>query len=77
MPDDESQNSGTIGAARYMGFGFEFAGTIVAGVVLGQYLDRWLGSAPLCTLILTLGALVGAIRRLLWSLKRHSSRGDQ
>lgn len=77
MSDNESQNSAALNAARYMGFGFEFAGIIIAGVVIGQYLDRWLGSAPLCTLILTLGAMVGAVRRLLWSLKKHSSRGGQ
>jgi F0F1-type ATP synthase assembly protein I len=77
MPPDEPTGAGFVNAARYIGFGFEFAATIVAGVLIGQYLDGRFGSEPLCTLILTLGAMVGAVRRLLWSLKRHSSRGGR
>lgn len=53
-----------------MGLGFEFAGTIVAAVIGGYYLDDYLGTAPLFLLLLTAGGMYGAIRRLLWSLKK-------
>ena len=62
----------SLSAARYTGFGFEFAAMIVAGVLLGYYVDRLLGSEPLLTLGLTLGAFVGAVRRLIWNLNRAS-----
>ncbi|HVN86930.1 MAG TPA: AtpZ/AtpI family protein [Candidatus Binatia bacterium] len=74
MPDDEPRDSGLISGARYAGFGFEFAATIVAGVLVGNYLDQWLGTSPWLLLLFTLGAMVGAVQRLISSLKRHSSR---
>jgi F0F1-type ATP synthase assembly protein I len=73
VPDDDPKDSGMVQAARYTGFGFEFAGIIVAGVVLGNYLDGWLGSSPWLTLLFTLGAFAGAVQRLIWGLKKHSS----
>jgi len=57
---------------RYLGFGMEFAAIIVAGVALGYYVDAALGTSPWVMLVLTIGGMIGAVRRLLWSLKRHS-----
>jgi F0F1-type ATP synthase assembly protein I len=59
-----------------MGAGFEFAGTVVAGVLLGYYADRYCGTPPLFTLLLTLAGMGGALYRLLWTLKQFSSRSD-
>jgi F0F1-type ATP synthase assembly protein I len=59
-----------------MAIGFEFAGTVVAGVLAGYYIDARVGTAPLFTLLLTLGGMAGALYRLLWSLKRSSSHTD-
>ncbi len=59
---------------RYAAFGMEFAATIVAAVLVGDYLDRYLGTSPLMLFLLIIGGMVGAIRRLLWSLKRHTKR---
>ena len=59
-----------------MGVGFEFAATVVAGVILGHYVDGKLGTEPLFTLLLTLGGMGGALYRLLWSLKRSSSQSE-
>ena len=73
MREDEPRDSGLISGARYAGFGFEFAATIVAGVLIGNYLDQWLGTSPWLLLLFTLGAMVGALQRLLSSLKKHSS----
>jgi F0F1-type ATP synthase assembly protein I len=60
-------------AMRYAAVGIEFAATVGAAVFAGYYLDEYLGTAPLFILLLTLGGMVGAFRRLLWSVKRHSS----
>jgi len=66
-------DSAIVKAGRYTALGFEFAGTVVAGVIAGYYIDRRLGTEPLFTLLLTLGGMGGALYRLLWSLKRSSS----
>ena len=57
-------------AGRFTAVGMEFGVTIVAGVLLGYYLDQWAGTPPLFTLLLTLGALAGALYRLVWMLNR-------
>lgn len=62
-------------AARFVGVGFEFAGTVVAGVLVGNWLDRAAGTEPLFTLVITLGATAGAVYRLIWSLNRFNSGG--
>jgi len=64
---------GLASAGRYAAFGVEFATIIVAGVLAGYYLDELLGTSPLMILLLSVGGMVGAVRRLLWSLKKHSS----
>ena len=69
-PDDRA----IVVAARYAALGFEFAGIVVAGVLAGHYIDTHLGTAPLFTLLLTLGGMGGAVYRLLWSLKRFGTR---
>lgn len=62
-----------LNASRYAALGFEFAGIVVAGVLVGYYIDARLGTAPLFTLLLTLGGMGGALYRLLWGLKRFDS----
>ncbi len=57
-------------SGRYLALGFQIAGSIVGGLIAGYYLDGWLGSAPLLTLSFALGGLFGAMRLLLWSLKK-------
>jgi hypothetical protein len=39
-------------------------------------LDRYLHTAPLFTLLLTLGGMGGALYRLLWMLKQISAQSD-
>jgi F0F1-type ATP synthase assembly protein I len=72
----ERDDSSLVRASRFMALGFEFAGTVVAAVLLGYYLDGRLGTAPLFTLLLTLSGMGGAVYRLLWTLKRSNSRSD-
>jgi F0F1-type ATP synthase assembly protein I len=69
----DRERSTMYAAMQYAAFGFEFAAIITAGVVAGYYLDRALGTAPLFTFVLTIGGMIAALRRLLWSLKKHSS----
>jgi F0F1-type ATP synthase assembly protein I len=65
-----------VTASRYTALGFEFGGIVVAGVLAGYYIDAHLGTAPLFTLLLTLGGMGGALYRLLWTLKRFSSDSE-
>jgi len=58
-------------SGRYLALGFQIAGSIVGGLVVGHYADDYFGTAPLLTLLLTMGGLFGAVRLLLWSLKRR------
>jgi F0F1-type ATP synthase assembly protein I len=59
-----------------MAFGMEFAGIVVAGVLIGYWLDARLGTPPLFTLLLTLGGMGGALYRLIWNLKQSRSVSD-
>jgi F0F1-type ATP synthase assembly protein I len=45
-------------------------------LISGYYLDEHLHTAPLFSLLLTLGGMGGALYRLLWTLKRFSSHSD-
>jgi F0F1-type ATP synthase assembly protein I len=56
--------------SRFLAMGFELAGAIVGGLVLGHYVDQYLGTEGVFTLICTLAGMVGAIRVLLWTHKR-------
>ncbi len=61
-----------VNSGRYLALGFQIAGSIVGGLIAGYYLDHWLGTAPLFTLLFAIGGLYGSLRILLWSLKRPS-----
>jgi F0F1-type ATP synthase assembly protein I len=76
VTEQEHRDSALVRAGRFGALGFEFAGTVVAGVVAGYYLDGWLHTAPLFTLLLTMAGMGGALYRLLWMLKRISSQSD-
>lgn len=69
------KKSGSVDGLRYAAFGIGFGTTIAVAVVAGYYLDEYLGTAPWFTLLFTLGGMYGALRRLLWSLKKHSKVG--
>ena len=58
--------------ARFVALGTEFGFTVVAGVILGYYLDDWLGTGPLFLLVGTIGSFFGAVYRMLQMLKRAS-----
>lgn len=58
--------------ARFLALGFQIAGSIIGGLVVGWYADQYFGTEPLFTVVLTLGAFYGAMRLLLWALKKPS-----
>ena len=61
-----------LNSGRFLAVGFQIAGAIVAGLLVGYFLDDYAGTAPLFTLLLTVGGFIGALRVLLWSLKKSS-----
>jgi F0F1-type ATP synthase assembly protein I len=61
-----------LNSGRYLALGFQIGGSIVGGLLLGYFLDDYLHTAPLFTLLLTIGGFIGALRVLLWSLKKSS-----
>ncbi len=61
-----------VNSGRYLAVGFQIAGAIVGGLLLGYFLDDYAGTPPLFTLLLTVGGFIGALRVLLWSLKKSS-----
>ena len=76
ITEQRQRENALVRAGRFGALGFEFAGTVVAGVIAGYYLDVWLHTAPLFTLLLTLTGMGGALYRLLWMLKRISSQSN-
>ncbi|MGH7788891.1 MAG: AtpZ/AtpI family protein [Candidatus Binatia bacterium] len=61
-----------IRSSRLTAVGFEFAGAIVVALIGGYYLDQFAGTSPLFLFLFLAGGLYGAVRLLLWSLKKTS-----
>ena len=59
---------------RYGALGFEFAGAIVAGLLIGNYADTQFGTAPLLMVVGVVVGMSGAIYRLIIVLQRLSAR---
>jgi F0F1-type ATP synthase assembly protein I len=52
-------------AGLYLGVAFELPGTIIAGLVIGYFLDIYFGTSPWLLVSLTAIAFVGAFVRLI------------
>lgn len=59
---------------RYGALGFEFAGAVVAGLLLGRYADARFDTAPLLMIVGVAAGLAGAVARLVVVLQRLSPR---
>ncbi len=60
-----SQKHKTIRAlADFSQIGITMAASVLVGVLLGKYLDKWLGTEPWFLLIFSLLGVVAAIRSL-------------
>ena len=69
-------------AGLYLGIAFELPGTILAGLVLGYFLDSYLGTSPWLLVMVTAIAFAGAFVRLvrwvrLFAQERDGSRGEK
>ncbi len=65
--------------AFYTGLGFILPAAIVAGSAIGWYLDRWLHTSPVLTVVTGfLGAAGGLIEvlRILTRAEKRASRND-
>ena len=67
---------------RYGALGFEFAGAVVAGLLLGHYADIRFDTAPLLMIVGVVAGLAGAVTRLVVVLQRltpreHRTRPDR
>lgn len=51
--------------ARALGLAWGFGWRIAAGLVLGYYLDVWMGTAPLWLFIVTMGSFVAGVSEFI------------
>jgi len=58
-------SSQLAGAADVLALAWSLGWRIAAGLVVGYYLDGWLGTSPVMTLTLAIAAMVLAVRQLL------------
>ena len=69
------------GAGLYLGIAFELPGTILGGLVVGYFLDDYLGTSPWLLIAMTAMAFVGAFVRLVrWARffgRRRDGTGSQ
>lgn len=63
-------------AGLYLGVAFELPGTIIGGLVVGYFLDLYLGSSPWFLIALTAIAFAGAFVRLLRWVKFFAREHD-
>jgi F0F1-type ATP synthase assembly protein I len=57
---------------RYGALGFEFAGSALAGILVGRYFDDLLGTDPWLMAVGAMGGIAGAIYLLITTLQRLS-----
>jgi len=63
-------------AIQMTALGLEFSGAVIGGLIVGYYLDEWLGTEPWLLLIGTFGGLATAVVRILALTKRFQRMRD-
>jgi F0F1-type ATP synthase assembly protein I len=63
-------------AGLYLGIAFELPGTIIGGLAVGYFLDKYLGTSPWLLIACTGVAFAGAFVRLVRWAKFFSSERD-
>ena len=71
-----AQESPLVTYGKYGALGFEFAGAIIAGLLIGNYADTRFGTAPFLMVIGVTFGMAGAIYRLIIVLQRLSAREE-
>ena len=69
-----AQENPLVTYGKYGALGFEFAGAIVAGLLIGNYADTQFGTTPLLMVLGVTFGMAGAIYRLIIVLQRLSAR---
>ena len=80
-PSEPAENDGRS-ERRQIGLqmtalGLEFAGSVLGGLALGYYLDRWLGTEPWLLLLGTFGGMITAVSRILHLTRRFDKQIDR
>jgi F0F1-type ATP synthase assembly protein I len=74
MPDSPTPETRRRRVALQMtALGLEFSSAVIGGLILGYYLDQWLGTHPWLFLVGTFGGLGAAVLRMLQLLKRFAA----
>ena len=55
----------SVGNTRALALAWGLGWRIAAGILIGYYLDGWLGTSPLLTLLFSLAALASAVRAMI------------
>ena len=63
-------------AGLYLGIAFELPGTILGGLLVGYFLDDYLGTSPWFLIAVTAIAFAGAFARLLHWVKLFARERD-
>jgi ATP synthase protein I len=63
-------------AVQMTALGLEFSSAVIGGLVLGYYLDDWLGTEPWLLLVCTFGGLGTAVARLIALTRRFQRMRD-
>ena len=80
VPPNKAQESRSIPFARraglYLGVAFELPGTIIAGILIGYFLDEYFATSPWLLLAITAIAFAGAFFRLVRWVRFFAGRKD-
>jgi len=64
-------------AVQMTALGLEFSSAVIGGLVLGYYLDEWLGTEPWLMLLGTFGGLGTAVARMIALTRRFEKIRDE
>ncbi len=71
------RRSGWFEAGRYAAVGIEMAASVVIGLLMGTWLDRWLGTAPWLALVFLLLGAVAGFRALFLTLRAWQREDEE
>ena len=64
------------GAGLYLGVAFELPGTIIGGIAVGYFVDKYFSTSPWFLIVCTACAFAGAFVRLVMWVKFFTRKGD-
>lgn len=76
-PDQRSAAERRRIAVQMAALGLEFSSAVIGGLVLGYYLDEWLGTKPWLMMIGTFGGLGTAVARMIALTRRFQKIRDE